>query len=54
MLLAGRAIREVAKACGFAGSSPFYRAFRRWHAAPPEQYRARLAKREEGYSTSGT
>ena len=54
MLLAGRAIREVAKACGFAELSPFYRAFRRWHAAPPEQYRARLAKREEGYSTSGT
>ncbi|WP_237754414.1 hypothetical protein, partial [Pseudomonas aeruginosa] len=23
-------------------------------AAPPEQYRARLAKREKGYSTSGT
>ncbi|WP_134562867.1 helix-turn-helix domain-containing protein, partial [Pseudomonas aeruginosa] len=54
MLLAGRAIREVAKACGFAELSPFYRAFRRWHAASPEQYRARLAKREEGYSTSGT
>lgn len=34
MLLAGRAIREVAKACGFAELSPFYRAFRRWHAAP--------------------
>ncbi|MGV8783916.1 helix-turn-helix domain-containing protein, partial [Pseudomonas aeruginosa] len=54
MLLAGRAIRQVAKACGFAELSPFYRAFRRWHAAPPEQYRERLAKREEGYSTSGT
>ncbi|MGP6219304.1 helix-turn-helix domain-containing protein, partial [Pseudomonas paraeruginosa] len=54
MLRAGSAIREVAKACGFAELSPFYRAFRRWYAAPPEQYRARLAREEKDYSTSGT
>jgi AraC-like DNA-binding protein len=42
LLREGRAVREVAKACGFAELSPFYRAFRRWYGAPPEAYRARL------------
>ncbi len=48
MLLAGRAIREVAKACGFAEVSPFYRAFRRWYSVPPERYRQRLRGGTEG------
>lgn len=39
LLGGGLAIREVARACGFAELSPFYRAFRRWHAATPQDYR---------------
>ncbi|MDF3932578.1 AraC family transcriptional regulator [Pseudomonas citronellolis] len=39
------AIREVARACGFAELSPFYRAFRRWYGEPPERFRRRLAER---------
>lgn len=42
LLEQGLAIREVARACGFAELSPFYRAFRRWYPAPPERYRQRL------------
>lgn len=42
LLEQGVAIREVARACGFAELSPFYRAFRRWYSAPPERYRQRL------------
>ncbi|MFC5694953.1 AraC family transcriptional regulator [Pseudomonas sp. GCM10022186] len=42
LLREGRAMREVARACGFAELSPFYRAFRRWYGMPPEAYRARL------------
>lgn len=42
MLDQGMAIRDVARACGFAELSPFYRAFRRWYSAPPERYRQRL------------
>lgn len=38
-LLAGEPLREVARACGFAEVSPFYRAFRRWYGQTPEQYR---------------
>lgn len=37
--LAGEPLREVARACGFAELSPFYRAFRRWYGQTPEQYR---------------
>jgi len=40
LLAAGQAIRDVARACGFAELSPFYRAFRRWQGATPEGYRA--------------
>lgn len=36
----GLAIREVARACGFAELSPFYRAFRRWQGDTPQGYRA--------------
>mgnify|MGYP000844662833 FL=1 len=41
LLLAGEPLREVARACGFAELSPFYRAFRRWYGQTPEQYRQR-------------
>lgn len=34
----GLAIREVARACGFADLSPFYRAFRRWWGCTPAQW----------------
>ncbi|MCY1274505.1 hypothetical protein D9M71_44350 [compost metagenome] len=42
LLREGKAMREVARACGFSELSPFYRAFRRWYGMPPEVYRARL------------
>lgn len=45
LLEAGQAIREVARACGFAELSPFYRAFRRWQGGTPEAYRACLPRR---------
>jgi AraC-like DNA-binding protein len=32
----------VARACGFAELSPFYRAFRRWYGIAPDAYRAKL------------
>lgn len=35
LLEAGQSVREVAKACGFAELSPFYRAFRRWQGRTP-------------------
>lgn len=41
LLGAGQAIREVARACGFAELSPFYRAFRRWFGCTPQAYRSR-------------
>ncbi|WP_271410171.1 AraC family transcriptional regulator [Pseudomonas sp. Q1-7] len=44
LLRQGRAMREVARACGFSELSPFYRAFRRWYGMPPEAYRARLER----------
>lgn len=31
----GQGVREVARACGFAELSPFYRAFRRWQGGTP-------------------
>ena len=43
----GVAIREVARRCGFAELSPFYRAFRRWFGVPPERYRRQLGSRTE-------
>lgn len=39
LLAGGLAIREVARACGFAELSPFYRAFKRWQGATPQDYR---------------
>jgi AraC-like DNA-binding protein len=39
LLDGGMAIREVARACGFAELSPFYRAFRRWQGNTPQAYR---------------
>lgn len=39
LLEQGLAIREVARACGFAELSPFYRAFRRWQGDTPQAYR---------------
>ncbi|MBM7062454.1 AraC family transcriptional regulator [Pseudomonas sp. UL073] len=42
LLRGGGSIREVARACGFAELSPFYRAFRRWHGETPEQHRQRV------------
>ncbi|MDD0845077.1 AraC family transcriptional regulator [Pseudomonas sp. Gutcm_11s] len=42
LLQGGQAIREVARACGFAELSPFYRAFRRWYGIAPDAYRAKL------------
>lgn len=39
----GNSIREVARACGFAELSPFYRAFRRWWGCTPQQW---LAQRQ--------
>lgn len=39
LLDSGLAIREVARACGFAELSPFYRAFKRWQGATPLAYR---------------
>ncbi|MNF09853.1 HTH-type transcriptional regulator GadX [compost metagenome] len=44
LLQEGKAMREVAKACGYSELSPFYRAFRRWYGMPPEAYRARLER----------
>lgn len=38
-LQAGQSIREVARACGFAELSPFYRAFRRWWGSTPQGLR---------------
>jgi AraC-like DNA-binding protein len=38
LLEAGQPIREVARACGFAELSPFYRAFRRWQGMTPQAY----------------
>ncbi|WP_342245035.1 AraC family transcriptional regulator [Pseudomonas sp. OTU5201] len=42
LLQDGKAMREVARACGFSELSPFYRAFRRWYGMPPDAYRERL------------
>jgi AraC-like DNA-binding protein len=42
LLEQGVAIREVARACGFAELSPFYRAFKRWQGLPPQRYRQTL------------
>ena len=42
LLQSGESIREVARACGFAELSPFYRAFRRWFGIAPDAYRSRL------------
>ncbi|MBC9252687.1 AraC family transcriptional regulator [Pseudomonas alcaligenes] len=44
LLQGGQSIREVARACGFAELSPFYRAFRRWYGVTPEAYRAKLLR----------
>lgn len=46
LLQGGAAIREVARACGFAELSPFYRAFRRWYGIAPDAYRARLTAQD--------
>lgn len=35
LLEGGQGVREVARACGFAELSPFYRAFRRWQGSTP-------------------
>ena len=35
LLEQGLAVRDVARACGFAELSPFYRAFRRWQGGTP-------------------
>ncbi|RMH82887.1 AraC family transcriptional regulator [Pseudomonas sp. AOB-7] len=41
LLEQGLGVREVARACGFAELSPFYRAFRRWQGGTPRGlYRA--------------
>ncbi|WAC45944.1 AraC family transcriptional regulator [Pseudomonas sp. SL4(2022)] len=42
LLDSGLAIREVARACGFAELSPFYRAFKRWQGATPMGFRRQL------------
>nr|WP_298141415.1 AraC family transcriptional regulator [uncultured Pseudomonas sp.] len=42
LLAEGGPIRDVARACGFAELSPFYRAFKRWYGSTPHQYRAHL------------
>ncbi|WP_043309995.1 AraC family transcriptional regulator [Pseudomonas sp. ML96] len=42
LLQDGESIREVARACGFAELSPFYRAFKRWYGIAPDAYRGRL------------
>lgn len=42
LLAEGGQIREVARACGFADLSPFYRAFKRWYGVTPHRYRAQL------------
>ena len=39
----GLGIREVARACGFAELSPFYRAFRRWQGGTPRGLLSRRA-----------
>jgi len=44
LLQQGLAIREVARACGFAELSPFYRAFRRWQGETPQGYRSCLGR----------
>ena len=41
LLNGGQAIREVARACGFAELSPFYRAFRRWYGSTPQAFTER-------------
>lgn len=42
LLEQGMAARDVARACGFAELSPFYRAFRRWHGSTPGALQAQL------------
>lgn len=42
LLESGQAIRDVARACGFAELSPFYRAFRRWYGVTPDSLRGRM------------
>lgn len=42
LLRSGAPLLEVARGCGFAELSPFYRAFRRWYGDTPQRYRARL------------
>ncbi len=37
----GQDMRDVARACGFAELSPFYRAFRRWQGGTPRGLVAR-------------
>ena len=49
LLAEGVAIREVARTCGFAELSPFYRAFRRWFGVPPEVYRRRLQEMAQAH-----
>ena len=44
LLEAGQPIREVARACGFAELSPFYRAFRRWQGMTPQAYQLRVRR----------
>ncbi|MGP0173068.1 AraC family transcriptional regulator ligand-binding domain-containing protein [Pseudomonas sp. NCHU5208] len=39
LLEQGQAVRDVARACGFAELSPFYRAFHRWQGGTPRGYR---------------
>jgi AraC-like DNA-binding protein len=46
LLHSGLAIREVARACGFAELSPFYRAFKRWQGDTPQAYRALMTDAE--------
>ncbi|HSX71541.1 MAG TPA: AraC family transcriptional regulator [Pseudomonas sp.] len=43
LLQAGESIREMARACGFAELSPFYRAFKRWYGVTPDVYRGKMA-----------
>ncbi|MFI8746022.1 AraC family transcriptional regulator ligand-binding domain-containing protein [Pseudomonas sp. NPDC077186] len=51
LLEQGLGVREVARACGFAELSPFYRAFRRWQGGTPRGlYRAAEQLAGEGRS----
>jgi AraC-like DNA-binding protein len=44
-----RSLKEIARCCGFGGTSQFTRAFRARYGAPPRQYRALVRQQDLGW-----